>query len=343
MNFTEVQNDEPLQYCFQSENISCPKEVRTKVAYAALYCFFSTAILVTVGGNLVVIISISHFKQLRTPTNLLVLSLAVADLFLGLFSMPLVMVRSVETCWFFGSTVCIMYSFVDVVLCAVSVFHLVFIAIDRYHAVCDPMHYPSKITVSTVWMFIAIGWIIPILYSSGLLYFRGNSDGIEVYNLCPGDCMILLNALWGLLDTLFTFCLPFSVMISLYSKIFIVARQHARAIHHLVHQKLTGERKRNAENQKIDNKATKTLGIVVSVFILCWSPYCFNNLFTSVSDVSSSPLVVDIFGWLAYFNSAFNPIIYGLFYPWFRKALKLILTFKILQHDSSLINLFPEK
>ncbi|XP_041107407.1 trace amine-associated receptor 7a-like [Polyodon spathula] len=46
--------------------------------------------------------------------------------------------------------------------------------------------------------------------------------------------------------------------------------------------------------------------------------------------------------WVVYFNSSINQIIHALFYPWFQKSLKLILTFKIFSPASCLTNLFPE-
>ncbi|XP_066571134.1 trace amine-associated receptor 13c-like [Amia ocellicauda] len=305
-----------------------------------MYMFLLSGILITVCGNLVVIISISHFKQLHTPTNLLVLSMAVADFLLGLFVMPFSMVRTVETCWYFGDTFCLLHSSIDLILSTVSVFHLIFIAIDRYYAVCDPLLYTSKITMHVAWFFVTISWVAAIVYIDTLIYFEGNTEGMEGFDPCPGDCIIVFNAVWGTLDTMLTFFLPCSVMLCLYTKIFTVARRHSREISTMEDQMQSIEGKKRLAPRSKDRKATKTLSIVIGVFILCWLPYFVNSVMDPYVHSSTPPIVVDALQWLGYFNSGCNPIIYGFFYPWFQKALNLILTCEIFNPESSLISVY---
>ncbi|XP_006626543.3 trace amine-associated receptor 13c-like [Lepisosteus oculatus] len=307
-----------------------------------LYILLLTGILITVCGNLVVIISISHFKHLHTPTNLLVLSMAVADFLLGLFVMPFSMIRSVETCWYFGDTFCFFHAKIDLILSTVSVFHLIFIAIDRYYAVCDPLLYSSKVTMPVAWLFVTVSWIAAVVYICVLITFKGNTDGMDGFDPCPGDCIIVFNAVWGTLDTVFTFFLPCCVMLSIYTKIFSVARRHEKVICTIQDQIQSREDKKMKIPRSKDSKATKTLTIVIGVFVICWLPYFVNSVMDPFLNFSTAPAVVDALQWLGYFNSGCNPIIYALFYPWFQKALKLIVNCKIFNPGSSLINLYAE-
>nr|XP_053770035.1 trace amine-associated receptor 2 isoform X3 [Desmodus rotundus] len=85
--------------CSEYGNGSCPENERPLGVRTAMYSFMAGAIFITVFGNLTMIISISYFKQLHTPTNLLILSMAVTDFLLGFTIMPYSMIRSVENCW----------------------------------------------------------------------------------------------------------------------------------------------------------------------------------------------------------------------------------------------------
>ncbi|XP_029557695.1 trace amine-associated receptor 7h-like [Salmo trutta] len=134
-----MEKHEDVQYCFQDRNSSCRKALLSTSIYITLYIFFSLISAVTVFLNVLVIISISHFKQLHTPTNLLILSLAVADLLVGLIVIPVTTVAIMESCWDFGKYFCVFHVYITCLCTSLSLGNLVLISIDCYVAVCDPL------------------------------------------------------------------------------------------------------------------------------------------------------------------------------------------------------------
>ncbi|XP_042634366.1 trace amine-associated receptor 13c-like [Cyprinus carpio] len=333
------QEYDPTQFCYSAVNNSCLKGTHHVSTQTAVYLLLVLAMIVTILGNLVVIISIAHFKQLQTPTNILVMSLALADLLLGLVVMPFSMIRSVDGCWYYGDAFCLLHSSFDLFLTSVSIFHLIFIAIDRHEAVCYPLQYPTRITISVAWIMVMISWSMAALYSYGLVYSKANLEGLEedISIYCMGSCTLLFNALWSVLDTLLTFFLPCSVMIGLYARIFVVARKHIRTIGEANHHENESTFK---SSRRSERKAAKTLGVVVGAFIICWLPFFINSLIDPYISFSTPFALFEAFVWLGYINSTINPIIYGLFYPWFRKTLFSIIRLKIFEPNSSDISVF---
>ncbi|XP_066569513.1 trace amine-associated receptor 13c-like [Amia ocellicauda] len=327
MEFSEF---EAVQYCFPSSNSSCPKEVRPTAVYVVMYISAAAVVMLTVCGNLLVIISISHFKQLHTPTNLLLLSLAVADLLVGVIVMPFQLIILIESCWYFGHLFCTIYNLVKSVPTCVSVNNVALIAIDRYIAVSDPLLYSTKITVKRACSIILFNWVFSLLYMLALLYFSGNFTSADGLNSCLGDCMFLINEVWVIIDLLAEFIIPCSVMIVLYINIFVVVKRHVKILSCLTDQ----------NNSKIsstsERKAAKTLGVLVFVFLLCLVPYYICSLVAANVSTSSSSVLINFLTFFLYLNSTVNPMIYALLYPWFQKSLKLMITFEICSPGSSL-------
>ncbi|XP_046878130.1 trace amine-associated receptor 13c-like [Hypomesus transpacificus] len=332
------------QWCYPASNLSCPKSGYSFGAQITLYLVFLVGTLITILGNSVVIISIARFKQLHSPTNMMVMSLALADLLVGLTVMPFSSVSAVEGCWYFGNHFCLLHCSFDVFFTSVSIYHLVSIAIDRREAVCNPMLYSVHITMPVAWIMISASWVMPALYTYGLLYSKAYMTGLEDYLdsvKCYGECVIVFNSLWGALDTILNFFFPVSIMVGLYTEIFLVAKKHARKIDDCRHG-IGGAPKEGSGtvSKNSERKAAKTLGIVMGVFIFCWMPFFVFSIIDPYIDFGTPTAVFEVFVWLGYFNSTLNPIIYALFYPWFRKCFHLIVTLKIFNRHSSDMNVF---
>ncbi|XP_054847783.1 trace amine-associated receptor 5-like [Eublepharis macularius] len=330
----------PSPLCFEI-NGSCYRTLHSFGVQLAIYLVCAMGVLLTVLGNLLVVISVSHFKTLHTPTNFLLLSLALADLLLGLTVLPFSTIRSVEGCWYFGDDFCRFHTFLDTLFCLTSIFHLCFISIDRHCAICDPLLYPSKFTLRVAGIYIAIGWGVPVVYTSIFLYTKAIEEGLTQFLQdmpCIGSCQLLFNKLWGWINFP-VFFFPCLIMIGLYVKIFIVATRQARQISNM--NKIIGS-KHQLGATKTERKAAKTLGIAVGIYLLCWLPFTIDTMVDSLVNFITPPVVFDVLIWFAYFNSACNPLIYVFSYRWFRKAVKLVLTRQVFYARTSTVDLFQE-
>ena len=318
--------------CLQSINSTCLKIYSSMAAYVSLYVFAAAVVIFTVCGNLLVIIAVYHFKQLHTPTNILIISLAISDCLVGVFVMPVHFMFLIESCSLFGSTFCSLYNMIYFQLTFVSVYNITFIAVDRYFALSNPFLYSKKVSLLLVFIITTHVWFVSLFYNCALLYFNGNFK-----HKCSGRCLPYINELWFTADLVIVFILPCATIIILYMKVFFIARRHAVAIRATLKDRKRMDYQNNYDSTRSERKAAKVLGILVSVFLICLIPYYICMLLFDVL-AQSYDRVVNIMITLFFLNSTINPLIYALFYPWFQKSMKLIFTFRICKTDSSLMN-----
>ncbi|XP_050994573.1 trace amine-associated receptor 4-like [Labeo rohita] len=333
-NETQAEN---IFLCYPLQPNSCLKLHRFTVVKVAIYAVLLLMILTTVFGNLLIIISISHFKQLQSPTHLIVRSLAASDCLLGSLVMPYSMVRSVEGCWYLGDFLCKVHSSLDMSFCMSSLLHLSLISVDRYWAICDPLRYRMRVTNNTVTAFITFIWLFSFLYSFSVVFSGINAVGMEMLILqvyCVGRCVLFFNKEWSIICPVLVFFLPGMIMSSLYVKIFHVAQKHAK----VMSEKMTAGMKSQSSAHR-ERKAAKTLAIVMGVYLFCWLPVILVTIIDSFLNFVTPGDVLDALFWFAYFNSTCNPLIYGFFYPCFQKAFKILISTYIcgIKHSNTLI------
>ncbi|XP_065113604.1 trace amine-associated receptor 13c-like [Paramisgurnus dabryanus] len=307
--------DSETQYCFPAINSSCIKTKRSTHDYNIMYVFFSLLSVWTVFLNLLVIISISHFKKLHNPTNMLILSLAVADLLVGLIVMPLEAIRLIETCWFFGDTICRLFILIMGLLLSASLSNLVLIAVDRYVAVCHPLLYPQKITMTRTIIIICVSWFYSSAYNISVIITTSQRK-----YTCYGECTFMITFALTIIDLFLSFLFPCTFIITLYLRIFYVAHHQVKVINSLMRsgKHLT----EGSVRRKSESKAALTLGIIVTVYLLCWIPFF---ILTLIPNTSMTSAIAYFMLWMLYINSGVNPLIYAIFYPWFRASVKHIL------------------
>uniref|UniRef100_A0A3Q1FNP3 Trace amine-associated receptor 13c-like n=1 Tax=Acanthochromis polyacanthus TaxID=80966 RepID=A0A3Q1FNP3_9TELE len=225
-----------------------------------IYIILSCISLLTATLNLLVIISISHFRKLHTPSNILLLSLAVSDFFIML----------IEGCWYLSDLMCVLYYVSNVIASSAAIGTMVLISIDRYVAVCYPLHYSTKITPKRTRICVSLCWICSLLFVGMLL--RDNLKEPGRFNSCTGECVVAANFIEQVADLILTFIIPITVIVILYVRVFVVAVSHARTMRsHITAFNPQGSL--NATVKKSEVKAARTLGIVVVAFLFCLCPY----------------------------------------------------------------------
>uniref|UniRef100_A0A3P9NV11 G-protein coupled receptors family 1 profile domain-containing protein n=1 Tax=Poecilia reticulata TaxID=8081 RepID=A0A3P9NV11_POERE len=316
---------------YQLKTTNQSQEEGLRISRIFLYAFLSVGTGCTVVGNFLVVLSISYFKQLQSPTNSFVLSLAVADCLVGLLVMPFSMIRTVEGCWFFGPLFCRLHSSLDVMLCTASIFHLSCIAFDRYYAVCNPLVYSLKMSNSHVALLIAICWTVPMLISFGPIMLDLHVADVDIF--IPSDlCVFLVSRIYAVMASLVAFYLPMAIMLVAYWKIFKAAKRQAKQISAMESQMAAGvgkdssKKKRHRNTMKREGKAAKTLGIIMGVFLIFWMPFFTVNIVDPFIEYTTEGVVWDVFLWLGYINSSLNPFLYGFFNRCFRRAFLMFLS-----------------
>ncbi|XP_066533464.1 trace amine-associated receptor 13c-like [Hoplias malabaricus] len=308
----------------------CPERSVSTAVYVLLYVSAAAVVLLTVCGNLLIIISVCHFKQLHTPTNMLILSLAVSDFLVGVFVIPVSLIWMIETCWIFNTVYCVCFILTSYFVTNTSIFNVALIAVDRYFALSNPFLYTKAVSVNTMCFVVASNWFTVLFYNLALQYFNGYYTNVE---MCPGECFLVLDEVWSLVDLLLSFVFPLTLIVLFYVLVFVIARKHATAIRGL---KTQTRSKIMTESMKSERKAAKVLSILVSVFLSCLFPYFIYTVLGKAIEIDVGTFQKVLM--LVYLNSAINPVIYALFYPWFRKCVKLTLTLQIFNTDSALMN-----
>lgn len=182
----------------------------------------SFTIIGTIIGNSLVCIAVLFVKKLQTPSNFLIVSLAVSDLFVALFVMPLALLYELTKQWQLGDELCDAWTSLDVMLCTASILNLCMISVDRYCVITRPLTYAMKRNPTLIAWLITIVWLLSALISIPPLF------GWKTVRK-PLECGYSQELGYQIYATVGAFYLPCTIMIIVYYRIWKVSTRISRA------------------------------------------------------------------------------------------------------------------
>ncbi|XP_048099787.1 adenosine A2a receptor a [Alosa alosa] len=303
-------------------------------ASSVLYILLELLIaLFSVLGNLLVCWAVALNSNLQSITNFFVVSLAVADIAVGVLAIPFSIAISTGFCSNFYA--CLFIVCFVLVLTQSSIFSLLAIAIDRYIAIKIPLRYNSLVTGQRAKGIIAVCWVLSVVIGlTPMLGWHKVNSEMAANSSCSEGMMHCLFEEVVVMDYMVYFnffacvLVPLLLMLGIYLCIFMAARRQLKCIE----QKAVSCEHRSRSTLQREVQAAKSLAIIVGLFAVCWLPLHIINCFTLFCPqcAHAPDLVMYIAILLSHANSVINPFIYAYRIREFRHTFRRIVRHHVL-------------
>lgn len=256
--------------------------------YAASIVFNVLLSFTSVFCNAIVIAGIWLKPSLRSPSNVLLLSLAFSDLCVGLVVQPLYVVYKLAGLFSNGSLHCsagVAFNLISNTLAGTSILTLTAVSMDIYFKLSLHLRYPVLVTMSKVKATLGCVWLLSVFLTFSWLW------NLQVFYVLASISSLVCIA----------------VISFTYFKIYRLIRYHRRAIGQQVASSSNHQERRDTRHHK---NSALSMFMVYSAFLLCSLPF-FSTL-AAILVVGRNTITETAFNFtmaLVFSNSTLNPVL----------------------------------
>ncbi|XP_012720232.2 LOW QUALITY PROTEIN: chemokine XC receptor 1 [Fundulus heteroclitus] len=305
-NFTED------DYSTDYDDEVCEKAEVVKFGSIIVPVFFTIVITLSLTGNILVLVILALYENLKSLTNIFIVNLAISDLVFTA-GLPFWAIYHVWG-WVFSEMVCKIVTFIFFTGFYSSVLFLTIMTIYRYLVVVHPLSDMSSLKPWTGFFLSVLTWIISIgaampslLQTSLVSVHHKDTHSLGCELNMPGQVI-------GICQQNVFFLIAFSIMAFCYIQIL---------------RRITGTRSRTK------NRAVKLVFCIVAVFFVGWVPYNvviflkFLVLKVQSFDDCAASIRLDyafyVCRLIAFSHCCLNPVFYAFVGVKFRNHLKSLL------------------
>ncbi|XP_057273981.1 melanopsin-like isoform X2 [Pezoporus wallicus] len=272
-------------------------------------------------GNLLVLYAFYSNKKLRTPQNYFIMNLAVSDFLMSASQAPMCFVNSLHREWILGDIGCDLYAFCGALFGITSMMTLLAISVDRYLVITKPLQSIQWSSKKRTMQIIAVVWLYSLAWSVAPLLGWSSYVPEGLMISCTWDYVTYspANRSYTMILCCCVFFIPLIIIFHCYLSMFLAIRRTGRDV-----QKLGSCSRKSYLSQSMKNewKLAKIAFVVIIVFVLSWSPYACVTLIAWAGRANTlTPYSKSVPAVIAKASAIYNPIIYAIIHPRYRKTI----------------------
>ncbi|XP_067678886.1 QRFP-like peptide receptor [Haliotis asinina] len=294
-----------------------------------LLTFYVPVFLVSLVGNILVLLVIAPNRQLQSVTNNFLLNLAIADLLVTIVCIPMTAAQRIYQLWIYGDVLCKCVQYLQGIAVSASTFTITAMSLDRCLAIRHPVAIRRLRTTTFVRILIFCVWTFSLLIMVPLPIIRRT----VTEEILPGQSLIFCIEEWpsfahrrtyDIAILLIVYIIPGIIISTSYilmgKRLWVPDKELNRDLYRYpiqrepicrMHRLTTGRR-----------RLAKLCIAVAVMFALCWLPYYIVTTYLDFRPDLDAADIVHFTLLLGHLHSASNPVLYCFLHKTFRRYLR---------------------